>query len=160
MVCAAAIVIAAAQTSKQLPENAPEQPLPFSHKKHAGDLKLQCQMCHTNPSPGELMTFPALSTCMQCHAAVKTDSPAIQTLAAAAKAGEQIRWVRVYRLPEYVFFSHKAHLDAKATCQQCHGDVPTFERIYRAVDLTMQSCMECHRQRSASTECTYCHEQQ
>jgi len=24
----------------------PAQPLPFSHKNHAGALKLQCKMCH------------------------------------------------------------------------------------------------------------------
>ena len=39
----------------------PEQPLPFSHKQHAGTLKLQCKMCHTNPNPGQMMNIVAAS---------------------------------------------------------------------------------------------------
>src|SRR5579862_6227053 len=33
----------------------PAQPIPFSHKVHAGTLKLACGTCHPNPDPGELM---------------------------------------------------------------------------------------------------------
>jgi hypothetical protein len=47
----------------------PIQPLPFSHKQHAGALSLDCKMCHVNPDPGELMTYPATATCMTCHTA-------------------------------------------------------------------------------------------
>ena len=42
----------------------PEQPLPFSHKSHAGTLKLQCKMCHPAPDPGESMTVGAPRVCM------------------------------------------------------------------------------------------------
>ena len=27
-------------------QNPPAQPIPFSHKTHAGTLKMQCKMCH------------------------------------------------------------------------------------------------------------------
>src|ERR1700704_4115378 len=54
------------------------QPIPFSHKQHAGALKLQCKMCHPNPNPGESMTIAPASTCLQCHSAIKANSPAIQ----------------------------------------------------------------------------------
>ena len=40
--------------------DAPAQPLPFSHKAHAGTLKLQCKMCHPNPDPGEVMRIAGL----------------------------------------------------------------------------------------------------
>jgi hypothetical protein len=75
----------------------PEEPLSFSHKVHAGDL--QCKMCHPNPDQGESMTIAAPPLCMKCHAAIKTDSPAIQTLAAYAKDGKQIPWVRICQVP-------------------------------------------------------------
>ncbi|MGH9438607.1 MAG: cytochrome c3 family protein, partial [Terriglobia bacterium] len=58
----------------------PVQPIPYSHKTHLA-LGLTCATCHTNPDPGRLMTFPATSTCMQCHVAVAKDKPAIQKLA-------------------------------------------------------------------------------
>lgn len=140
-------------------QEGPQQPLPYSHKVHAGDLKLACKMCHVNPDPGELMTLPATSTCMKCHSAVKTESPHIQKLAAAAKEGKDIKWVRVYRIPGYVFFSHKAHVDAGATCQECHGEVATRDQLFKERPNNMGACMECHRQKKASIDCAFCHEQ-
>lgn len=64
------------------------------------------QQLPQNADPGEAMGFPAESFCMSCHRTVKTGSPDIQKLAAAAKAKEP-SWVRVYRLPTYVCFSHR-----------------------------------------------------
>jgi c(7)-type cytochrome triheme protein len=147
---AACIVLAAA--------DGPEQPLPFSHKTHAGDLKLQCKMCHPNPNPGESMTIAGPSLCMQCHSAIKTDSPAIQKLAQYAKEGRPVPWVRVYEIPSYVNFSHRSHLEARNTCEDCHGKVVERDRLYREVDLNMGACMNCHAARKASVDCAYCHE--
>jgi hypothetical protein len=135
----------------------PQQPIPYSHKVHAGTLQLPCSLCHVNPDPGELMTLPATATCMTCHAAVKTESPAIQALAAHAKAGTSVPWVRVYQIASYVNFSHRAHLAAEAACADCHGQVQTRERLFREGDITMGACMNCHRARSASIDCNYCH---
>jgi len=137
----------------------PTQPLPYSHKLHAGDLKLPCKTCHVNPDPGEMMTIAAPATCMKCHSAVKTDSPHIQKLAAAAKEGRSIKWVPVYHIPPYVFFSHRAHVDAGGTCQDCHGEVATRDQLFKERPNNMGSCMECHRQKKASIDCAFCHEQ-
>jgi formate-dependent nitrite reductase cytochrome c552 subunit len=138
---------------------APEQPIPFSHKTHAGNLKLQCKMCHPNPDPGESMTIAAPAACMQCHSAIKTDSPAIQKLAAFAKNGREIRWARIYELPSYVRFSHRTHLTAGAKCADCHGPVETRDALYKEGDISMGGCMNCHRQKSVSIDCTFCHDQ-
>jgi hypothetical protein len=142
------------------PAKGPEQPLPFSHKAHAGDLKLQCKMCHPNPDPGERMTFVAASKCMQCHSAIKTESPWIQKLAAFAKNDRAVPWVRVYQIASFVSFSHRAHLEAGNTCSECHGEVKTQEQLSRDTDISMGGCMNCHRAKKASIDCTYCHEQQ
>ncbi|HLK65343.1 MAG TPA: cytochrome c3 family protein [Bryobacteraceae bacterium] len=82
LVLAAFALPLVAQTEKA----APQQPLPFSHKVHAGALKLKCKMCHPNPDPGESMRIAPASLCMTCHSAIKTDSPAIQRLASYAKS--------------------------------------------------------------------------
>jgi hypothetical protein len=87
--------------------DAPVQPIPFSHKVHAGAMKLTCKTCHPNPDPGETMTIAKPATCMQCHSAIKTESPAIQRLAAAAKEDKPLPWVRVYAIPSFVIFSHR-----------------------------------------------------
>ena len=111
-------------------DDAPVQPLPFSHKAHAGTLKLPCKMCHPSPDPGESMTFVAPAVCMQCHSAIKTDAPAIQKLAQYAEQGKEVPWVRVYQIPAWVNFSHRAHLEAKNTCEDCHGKVVERDALY------------------------------
>jgi hypothetical protein len=135
--------------------NAPEQPIPFSHKAHAGTLKLPCKMCHAGT--GERMMIAAPGTCMQCHSAVNADSPAVQKLAAHFKANRDVPWVRVYRLPSFVKFSHAAHLKAGSNCQNCHGNVAGRDRLFREADLSMAGCMDCHREKNASLDCNFCH---
>ena len=136
----------------------PEQPIPFSHKKHAGDLKLNCKMCHLNPDPGEMMLIAAPSICMQCHSTIKKESPAIQKLAAAAQEKRELPWVRVYEIPAYVAFSHRAHVAAGNACQDCHGKVAEREKLYREGNISMGGCMECHRVKKVSIDCGFCHE--
>jgi hypothetical protein len=140
------------------PSPPPAQPIPFSHKQHIA-LKLQCKMCHPNRDPGETMGIPAASLCMQCHSAIKTDSAAIQKLASFAKQDRPIPWVRVYRIPGYVDFSHRTHLASGATCDTCHGHVEQRDALFREASIAMGACMECHRQHKAPIDCTACHEQ-
>lgn len=152
----AAFVGVLAQTG-QTPSG-PEQPIPFSHKLHAGAQALKCATCHKNADPGERMGLATAALCMQCHEDVKAESPAIQKLASYAKDQRAIKWVRVYEIPSYVFFSHRAHLTAGATCTECHGEVKELEQMYRTKAVNMASCVNCHQAKSASVDCTYCHE--
>jgi hypothetical protein len=151
----ALLSVAAAQQTA-----APEQPLPFSHKKHLS-FQLECKFCHTNPEPGNQMTLPVAQTCMGCHAAVATDKPAIQQLAAFAKSGQAIPWKPVYSVPGFVYWSHRTHLDAGLKCEMCHGDVAQMEVMSRTTNVTtMAGCVACHKQKQAPTGCETCHESQ
>lgn len=138
--------------------SAPEQPIPFNHQAHAGNLKIKCRMCHPDPDPGETMTLPVASMCMQCHSAIKADSPAIQKLAAFAKNDREIPWIRVYEIPTYVKFSHRAHLESGSTCEECHGPVAQRAQLSKEGDISMGGCMSCHRAKKASIDCGFCHE--
>ena len=89
---------------------------------------------------------------------MKTDSPHIQKLAKHAADQTEPPWVRVYRIPAYVFFSHKAHLETGVKCEACHGPVATREALWKETNISMGACMDCHRQNKASIDCTYCHE--
>ncbi len=154
----------AQQDSAAAPEaasaSAPAQPLPFSHKTHMS-VQLTCKFCHTNPEPGNLMTLPAAQTCMGCHAAVATDKPAIQKLAAFAKSGQPIPWKPVYSVPGFVYWSHRAHIEAGLTCEMCHGNVAQMEVVSKATNVTtMAGCVACHRKKEAPTGCETCHESQ
>jgi len=148
-----------AKTSGQdEPQLGPEQPIPFSHKLHAGAQQLKCAACHKNPEPGERMGLATAAMCMQCHEEVKADSPHIQKLALYASEKREIKWRRVYEIPSYVLFSHRSHLTAGATCATCHGEVTALERMYKVKPINMASCMNCHQANKASTDCTYCHD--
>jgi hypothetical protein len=153
------LVIATTALLAMWAADAPVQPLPFSHKDHAGTLKLQCKMCHPSPDPGESMTIAPPSVCMQCHSAIKADSPAIQKLAQYAAQSKPVPWVRIYAIPAWVDFSHRGHLaSGKNTCEDCHGKVAERDVLYREVNLNMGTCMDCHAGKRAPTGCTFCHE--
>ena len=135
-----------------------EQPVPYSHKTHLA-LGLKCSSCHRNPDPGDFMGFPAESFCMNCHQTIKTDSVNIQKIAAAAKEKKPIQWVRVYRIPTFVYFSHRVHTQAGTKCETCHGPVRERDVITKEVTHDMRSCMACHAQTKAPVGCTTCHEE-
>ncbi|MFN3412574.1 MAG: cytochrome c3 family protein [Thermoanaerobaculum sp.] len=79
---------------------------------------------------------------------------------------QPIAWVRVHRLPDFVYFDHRPHVLAGVACQTCHGPVETMERLRQASDLTMGWCVNCHRTPrevkpghvlTASVDCAVCH---
>lgn len=123
----------------------PDQPIPFSHKKHAGDLKMDCKYCHVGVDKSAAASVPALNVCMNCHQAVKTDSPHIQRLTEHYQQGKPVQWERIHELPDFVRFSHQPHVLAGLDCVTCHGDVKTMDVVYQAEPLTMGWCMQCHR---------------
>ncbi len=151
-----------ADTKKEVPDNpaehaAPAQPLPYSHQTHLV-LGLDCGTCHSNPEPGNLMTFPAASTCMSCHDTVSTNKTSIQKLAALAKSGEPIPWVRVYRVTPGVSWTHRKHLGAGIKCETCHGEVADMAAMSQATSVTsMGVCINCHKLHDAPTVCQTCH---
>jgi hypothetical protein len=158
------VFAAAAAALAQLPDlkvqrTPPEQPIPFNHKLHVAN-GLQCKGCHPIPEPGDFATIPKPGFCMGCHASIKKDSPHIARLAAASQSGERIRWAPVYRIADWVSFSHKSHTSIEGvTCESCHGPVATREVLRREKDISMAGCMECHRTYKASNDCLLCHDQ-
>jgi hypothetical protein len=138
----------------QLP--APTQPVPFSHKIHS-TVGLKCDSCHQLSPDGKQMRIPQVAQCMACHQAIAKDKPAIQKLARLQKAGGSAAWVRVYRLPDFVFFSHQKHLTAKVDCAVCHGMVQKMDSMRQVKDISMMSCVNCHNLRKATVSCGQCH---
>jgi hypothetical protein len=135
----------------------PAQPIAFSHKKHLA-FSLQCKACHTNPDPGILMTFPATAKCMSCHATIAKNKPAIQKIAEFSKSQKPIPWVRIYAVLPGVNWTHRAHLQAGAQCENCHGPVAQMDAMSEATSVkSMASCIDCHQKKSAKTVCATCH---
>ncbi len=158
----------------------PAQPIAYSHELHAGQLEIGCLYCHSGADKGPIAGVPSVATCMNCHRLVKNrpgepgTSPEIQKLFDAWESrngpdARPIEWVRVHRLPDFVSFSHKTHVQNGLHCQECHGPVETMPVMRQASDLSMGWCVDCHRhegrkapshwKRSEATlDCSACHQ--
>jgi len=123
----------------------PVQPIPYSHKLHAGQMGIDCYYCHSTVYKANFAAVPAQTTCMKCHMQVKKDSPRLAVLREAADTGKPIQWVQIHRLPDFVYFSHQAHLSAGVSCVSCHGRIDQMIEVKQEKPLNMAWCLECHR---------------
>ncbi|HEX7477968.1 MAG TPA: cytochrome c3 family protein [Polyangiales bacterium] len=124
---------------------APEQPIHYSHKLHAGELGMDCRYCHANIERSQEAMIPPTQACMGCHAVVKKDSPKLAALRDSWKTGKPVEWVRVHRVADYVFFDHSVHLAAGVGCVSCHGRIDQMDVVRQDQPLNMVWCLECHR---------------
>ncbi|MBP6386535.1 MAG: c-type cytochrome [Pseudarcicella sp.] len=125
---------------------APEQPIQFSHKLHAGDYKINCNYCHTGVYEGKGANIPSANICMNCHNAIKRESPEIQKIYRAIEKNEPIQWVRVHNLPDLAYFNHSQHTNVGGLeCSNCHGNIEKMEVVEQRSSLTMGWCIDCHR---------------
>ncbi len=123
----------------------PVQPVPYSHKLHAGDLGLDCRYCHWAVEVSTVANVPSTQTCMNCHTLVLTESEKLMPLRESIGNNVPIEWIRVHMLPDYVYFDHGAHLNAGIGCFTCHGNIAEMEIVSQIRPLSMSWCLECHR---------------
>jgi len=158
------------------------QPINFPHSVHVQQYKIDCQYCHADARRSEYAGLPSVERCMGCHKIVAADRPEIKKLAEFAAKQESVPWVRVYKLPEFTHFTHKAHIRAELRCQTCHGPVETMTTVSARTGptlvndmlnltglrpapppLSMGWCVDCHRQQNATRgthaplDCVVCH---
>jgi mono/diheme cytochrome c family protein len=162
---------------------APAQPIFFSHLVHAGSFGIACQYCHSEARRSEYAGLPSVERCMGCHKIIGAqDNPEIRKVHDYWNRRAAIPWVRVFKLPEYAYFPHKAHIRAGLECQTCHGPIErmrvvgarTGRRIGNDLEnllglkptpplLSMGWCVECHRAQNATRgmhaplDCVTCH---
>jgi hypothetical protein len=123
----------------------PRQPVPYSHKLHAGNLGIDCRYCHSTVEKSAFAALPAAEVCMNCHARVKKDSPLLQPVRESYASGQPVPWVRIHRLPDYVYFNHASHVTAGVSCVSCHGRVDQMLEVRLVQPLSMAWCLDCHR---------------
>lgn len=124
---------------------APEQPVPYSHALHAGELGIDCRYCHTGVETGARASLPPTATCMNCHQTVKTESEKLALVRESFATGRPIEWQRIHDLPDFVYFNHAGHVQSGVGCVSCHGRIDRMEVVEQAKPLTMGWCLSCHR---------------
>jgi predicted CXXCH cytochrome family protein len=133
------------------------QPVPFAHELHAGRLQIDCLYCHRAATVSTAAGIPSLQLCMGCHNNVAGNSPSAPILLEHWKQREPLRWVRLQRLPDFVYFTHERHLAHGLDCLNCHGNVREMRDTPRAATYEMGWCLSCHQQRGAPRDCWTCH---
>lgn len=131
----------------------PQQPIPFDHSIHAGQLGMDCRYCHTHVEVSSHSNIPAAQVCWNCHGPgkVKPDSPQLAALRTAMDqnsegyTGEPIRWVQVHETPDYAYFDHSVHVNRGVSCVECHGKVNEMQVVSHQKPLSMGFCLDCHR---------------
>jgi hypothetical protein len=123
----------------------PKQPVPYSHKLHAGNLGLDCYYCHSTVEKSSFAAVPATQTCMNCHVRVKDKSVVLEPVRKSWETGEAVKWIKVHRLPDYVYFNHKAHVTVGVSCVSCHGRIDQMPEVKQVATLQMSWCLDCHR---------------
>ncbi len=161
---------------------APQQPIYFQHRKMAAEPKwvkgedgkevnegghgIPCLYCHTMPYKGRHSTLPSTEICMNCHNTVGQDKEWVLLLKEYWERGEPIPWVKVHDLPDFVYYDHSVHLNAKneqgepkLDCVDCHGEVENTDVVAVQTRFNMGWCLDCHRkpEMNAATDCVTCH---
>jgi hypothetical protein len=122
-----------------------EQPVPFSHRHHSGELGIDCRYCHTAVEISSQAGIPPTETCMNCHSQIWSDSPMLEPVRASYRSGESIEWIKVHDLPDFVYFDHSIHVGKGIGCASCHGRVDRMNLMWQEESLQMEWCLACHR---------------
>jgi hypothetical protein len=137
----------------------PVQPIEFPHNIHVGKEIACTEYCHAAVTQGPRAGLPSVNTCMICHSAIATDRPRIQQITKMQAEGRDLAWQRVFGYPTeaHVRFNHAPHIRAEVRCETCHGNIGQQTVAQRNVELTMGTCVNCHNERKAPTDCLTCH---
>lgn len=142
-------------------ENAPEQPIAFSHRIHAQDNQIPCMHCHVHAATSPSAGVPSVNKCMNCHRNMPAvwESPEIVKLRGYWERAEPIPWVKVHDLADFVYFPHKRHIQAGLECATCHANIENMDVVAQTAPLKMKWCVDCHTERAVEhgRDCWTCH---
>ncbi|HXZ79814.1 MAG TPA: cytochrome c3 family protein [Terriglobales bacterium] len=121
------------------------QPVPFSHKHHAGGLGIDCRYCHTSVEVSGYAGLPPTKTCMNCHSQIWTNAALLEPVRESFRSGNSINWTKVNYIPDFVYFDHSIHINKGVGCNSCHGPVDQMALMYQDSTMQMEWCLSCHR---------------
>ncbi|MEJ2263198.1 MAG: cytochrome c3 family protein [Anaerolineales bacterium] len=155
------LIIAAYFIFSPRAEASSDQPIAFNHQIMV-QLGIDCLFCHTEARRSPAAGMPSVQKCMGCHKVVDPTNPEIQKVTSYWERQEPIPWIRVNRLPRFVYFSHEVHVVAGGlNCEKCHGDVGHMTIAQPVVKMDMGWCLDCHELQDNAQQlrdCVVCHQ--
>ena len=128
-------------------ENEPvEQPIAFDHRHHVRDEGIDCLYCHYEATRAKAVGAPPTTVCLQRHAQVWQRTERLAPVRASFFDDRPLHWRRVHRLG---WVRLRRSLGARQPhgvgCVECHGRVDLMATVQAGAPLTMQWCLDCHR---------------
>jgi hypothetical protein len=121
------------------------QPVQFDHRHHVVDDGIDCRFCHTSVDRAASAGIPSTELCLNCHSQIWNKSALLDVVRQSGATGQPIEWLRVHRLPDFVYFNHAIHVNKGVGCASCHGRVDQMAAVQQVAPLTMSWCLDCHR---------------
>jgi len=118
-----------------------EQPVPFSHKHHVGELGIGCQYCHTSVETSAQAGLPPTKTCMNCHQQMWVSADLLAPVRDGYQKDVPIAWTKVHNVPHYTYFNHSIHVSKGVGCYSCHGKIDEMPLVYQSKTLLMEWCL-------------------
>jgi len=151
------LVELASGTSQPAEPTEYSQPIEFSHKIHIEKGEIPCEFCHIYARRSVNSGAPAMASCFGCHSVIagSDEDPqkaakyqdAIKKLLEYKSGKKSVPWKKIHDLPDFVYFSHKRHIQIGFDCTECHGEIAQHEVLSAETmitDLSMGWCMKCH----------------
>ncbi|MBK7642618.1 MAG: cytochrome c3 family protein [Planctomycetes bacterium] len=132
------------------------KPFSFSHKLHIEDQGLGCTDCHLKSDTDERPTIPNAKQCALCHNDIDAQKPPEKQIAQLFE-GNEFKAHDYSRQSEEIVFPHLKHATLDLECTACHAAVATSEMVTPELKIGMDTCVACHQQKNAPTECSTCH---
>jgi hypothetical protein len=125
--------------------DAADQPVEMDHRHHVHDDGIDCKYCHNTVYRAATAGIPSTDKCMGCHEQIWAQSPMLEVVRRSYFSGRPIPWNRVHQLPGFVYFNHSIHVNKGFGCATCHGRVDQMAAVHQVATLTMEWCLDCHR---------------
>ena len=122
-----------------------DQPVPFSHRHHVGEIGIDCRYCHTTVETQRSAMIPGSETCMNCHSYLWNSAALLKPVRDNFEKGTPLKWTRVNSLPDFVYFNHGIHIKRGVSCTECHGHMENEALTAKAQEFNMQFCLNCHK---------------
>jgi hypothetical protein len=108
-------------------------------------MGMDCRYCHVNVERSTVASVPPTQVCMNCHSAVKKDSPLLKPVRDSWESGNPVPWIRIHKTPDFAYFPHNRHVTRGVGCVECHGRIDQMIRVQQSQPLSMGWCLDCHR---------------
>ena len=121
------------------------QPVPFSHEHHVRGLGLDCRYCHTSVETSSFAGLPPTHTCMTCHSQIWTSSPMLEPVRDSLARNKPLVVEPGAQPARLRLLQPRIHVQKGVGCASCHGRIDQMPMTWKAEPMTMEWCLNCHR---------------